>query len=285
MDFRKVEIRNIMRLWACYIGFNTVAGSSGLVVAFVTFTVFTVVAGNTLDAATAFTGLTLLQQVADVLNILPYDLTLILQGRISLNRIKDFLDEEELERFDPTRPQPTQNEEEDDSDSSAESLLSAMDPFIGFKRGTFGYFSKDGNNGSGSPTTPASPDTPASSDYQSFQLNSLSITFKVGGLNLVCGPTGSGKSSLCLALLGEMKRLSGQTFLNGPQKSNLYGVAYAAQTSWLLNATIKNNILMGERYDPQRYQAVLDACALVRDLQTLEAGDETEIGEKGVNVS
>jgi ABC-type multidrug transport system fused ATPase/permease subunit len=62
-------------------------------------------------------------------------------------------------------------------------------------------------------------------------------------------------------------------------------VSYVAQSAWLLNATVRENILFGRPFDADRYWKVIDACALTRDLETLDAGDMTEIGEKGVNVS
>jgi ABC-type multidrug transport system fused ATPase/permease subunit len=64
-----------------------------------------------------------------------------------------------------------------------------------------------------------------------------------------------------------------------------HGIAYVSQTSWLLNATIRDNILFGEPYDADRYMKTLEACALIRDLKLLEGGDLTEIGEKGINLS
>ena len=78
-----------------------------------------------------------------------------------------------------------------------------------------------------------------------------------------------------------MNRVSGDRFLNYSTPQNP-SVAYVAQTSWLLNATVRDNILMGSKYDADRYAAVIEACALTRDLQTLEGGDMTEIGEKYV---
>ncbi len=57
-------------------------------------------------------------------------------------------------------------------------------------------------------------------------------------------------------------------------------VAYVPQQPWIQNDTVKNNILFGKYYDAQRYQAVLDACALIEDLKILPQGDLTEIGER-----
>jgi ABC-type multidrug transport system fused ATPase/permease subunit len=59
------------------------------------------------------------------------------------------------------------------------------------------------------------------------------------------------------------------------------GVAYAAQESWVLNDTIRSNILFGSEYDEERYKSVIFQCALERDLELFEAGDLTEVGEKG----
>ena len=74
----------------------------------------------------------------------------------------------------------------------------------------------------------------------------------------------------------EMHRLSGKVNLN---KSNS-NVAYCAQNPWLEHATIRDNILFRTPFDPVRYDAVLVACGLKRDLEIFDAGDMTEIGEK-----
>ena len=76
-----------------------------------------------------------------------------------------------------------------------------------------------------------------------------------------------------------MKREKGHYFLPAE------GIAYVAQNAFLLNATIRDNILFGEEYNEERYHAVIEACALVRDLEILPGKDGTEIGEKGVNLS
>ena len=57
-------------------------------------------------------------------------------------------------------------------------------------------------------------------------------------------------------------------------------MAYVAQQPWIQNATVRDNILFGKSFDEERYNRVLDACALRPDLQILPAGDLTEIGEK-----
>jgi ABC-type transport system involved in cytochrome bd biosynthesis fused ATPase/permease subunit len=118
---------------------------------------------------------------------------------------------------------------------------------------------------------------PEAEDNQ-FQLKELDIRFSKGELNLIVGPIGSGKSSLLLALLGEMRVNSGKFHL--PRHG---GVAYVSQTAWLQNATIRDNILFGSEFNEERYLKVVDACALKLDLDMFEAGDRTEVGEKGIS--
>lgn len=121
-----------------------------------------------------------------------------------------------------------------------------------------------------------------------FQLVDLSVNFPTGKLSVVSGPTGSGKSAILTALLGEMELLEGQTYLpkqttQVDAKTGLRNsVAYASQTPWLQQKSIKDNILFGEEFNEERYDATLEACALVPDLEMLEDGDQTEIGAKGV---
>ncbi|XP_035694505.1 ATP-binding cassette sub-family C member 9-like [Branchiostoma floridae] len=100
-------------------------------------------------------------------------------------------------------------------------------------------------------------------------------------LTVVVGQVGSGKSSLCSAILGEMRTLSGQVLWHKSQNS----VAYGAQKPWLLNATLRDNITFGQPFDNARYQKVISACCLQPDIDILPGGDMTEIGEKGINLS
>ncbi|XP_019895246.1 ATP-binding cassette sub-family C member Sur isoform X2 [Musca domestica] len=101
-----------------------------------------------------------------------------------------------------------------------------------------------------------------------------------GRLTMIVGKNGSGKSSLLSALLMEMPLISGDMIWN---KSST--IAFVPQQPWLLNASIRENILFGESFRPKRYDFVLDACALKPDIDLMPAGDLTVIGERGINLS
>ncbi|XP_033887090.1 multidrug resistance-associated protein 1-like isoform X3 [Acipenser ruthenus] len=109
-------------------------------------------------------------------------------------------------------------------------------------------------------------------------LKRISVSVARGSLVAVVGHVGSGKSSLLSALLGEMEKKNGRVSLQG-------SVAYVPQQAWIQNATLRDNIVFGQERKERWYQQVVEACALVDDLEILPAGDETEIGEKGLNLS
>ncbi|XP_008579703.1 PREDICTED: ATP-binding cassette sub-family C member 9 [Galeopterus variegatus] len=113
-------------------------------------------------------------------------------------------------------------------------------------------------------------------------LSNINIQIPTGQLTMIVGQVGCGKSSLLLAILGEMQTLEGKVHWSN---RNRYSVAYAAQKPWLLNATVEENITFGSPFNKQRYKAVTDACSLQPDIDLLPFGDQTEIGERGINLS
>ncbi|KAI4546130.1 hypothetical protein MJG53_004174 [Ovis ammon polii x Ovis aries] len=108
-------------------------------------------------------------------------------------------------------------------------------------------------------------------------LSNIDIRIPTGQLTMIVGQVGCGKSSLLLAILGEMQTLEGKVHWSN---RNRYSVAYAAQKPWLLNATVEENITFGSPFNKQRYKAVTDACSLQPDIDLLPFGDQTEIGER-----
>ena len=115
-------------------------------------------------------------------------------------------------------------------------------------------------------------------DESEPNLRGISMRVEEGSLVAVVGQVGSGKSSLLSAMLGEMKRVRGAMNLKGK-------VAYAAQQAWIQNSTLQGNITFGKRFNKDLYDRVIESCALKQDLEMLPGGDQTEIGEKGINLS
>ncbi|XKL66878.1 hypothetical protein PGB90_010298 [Kerria lacca] len=109
-------------------------------------------------------------------------------------------------------------------------------------------------------------------------LNNINVKISSGKLVAVVGPVGCGKSSLISAFLGEMYKQSGFVNTNG-------SIAYVPQQAWIQNATVKDNITFGKVVNQSIYRQAVEACALKMDLEILPAGDQTEIGEKGINLS
>lgn len=109
-------------------------------------------------------------------------------------------------------------------------------------------------------------------------LKDINLAVSKGFLSAVVGVVGSGKSSLISALLGEMEKHNGSVNVDG-------SIAYVSQLPWIQNATLMDNILFGKSLNKERYDKIVYACALTPDLAMLPAGDQTEIGEKGINLS
>ncbi|KAK0481769.1 P-loop containing nucleoside triphosphate hydrolase protein [Armillaria novae-zelandiae] len=220
--------------------------------ALTTFLCYTLVAGQRLTVSKAFTAIALFSQLQGPMTSLPGQIFAILHAYVSMQRIEKFLEEEEVPEWASTftASSPPENTEH-----------------IGFSEATFEWG--------------AAPKTPSS--LSRFQLGPLNVVFPNAKLTVISGSTGSGKSAMLSALLGEMHCLSGKVSLN----KQFHQVAYCAQNPWLEHASIRDNIIFGSSfgYDEERYNAVVEACALVKDLDILEAGDMTEIGEKGITLS
>ncbi|KAH7828103.1 putative Multidrug Resistance Associated Protein (MRP) [Monocercomonoides exilis] len=128
-----------------------------------------------------------------------------------------------------------------------------------------------------SDSTPITPSFTSSSSKK-FLLHSINLRVAKGSLTMVIGSVGSGKSSLGSALIGDMEKLEGAVQRAG-------NIAYCPQVAWINNNTVKGNILFGSALDEERYREAVRVCSLETDLRELAAGDQTAIGEKGVNLS
>ncbi|KAJ3988444.1 P-loop containing nucleoside triphosphate hydrolase protein [Lentinula detonsa] len=220
--------------------------------ALVSFLSYTLIARERLTVSTAFTAIALFTQLQEPMTALPGQFFAMLHAYVSMQRIERYLAEDEVADW---------------VSAFTASTAPESDLKTGFSEAIFEW-----------ETVPRKVP-----EVEAFRLGSLDFIFPAGEISLITGATGSGKSALLAALLGEMQCLSGNVHLD---KRN-HRVAYCAQNPWLEHATIRDNITFGATlgFDETRYGAVIEACALERDLQVFNAGDLTEIGEKGITLS
>ncbi|TGJ83486.1 hypothetical protein E0Z10_g5277 [Xylaria hypoxylon] len=264
-DKRRAELRALRNryiVWALAVAiWNTVP----ILITFFSFLVYTKIERKPLYPSIAFTAISLFLLLRIPLDQLGDMLAHVQEAKVSVDRVEEFLTEDETEKY--------QQLGQDNVDEEGRKV-------IGFRGATFIWGRKDAVGVDGS---------------VAFRLMDLDIDFKVGKLSIIAGPTGSGKTSMLMALLGEMTLTKGNVYLPGgrsredvrpdPATGLADTCAYVAQTAWLVNANIKENILFSSTYDEKRYKDVLVACALERDLQILDNGDETLVGEKGITLS
>lgn len=109
-------------------------------------------------------------------------------------------------------------------------------------------------------------------------LENINFSANKGELTAIVGRVGTGKSSLLQSILGDLWKFNGEVVVRGR-------LAYVAQQPWVMNASVKENIVFGHRWDPHFYQQTINACALADDFRSLPDGDQTEVGERGISLS
>uniref|UniRef100_A0A096NW42 Multidrug resistance-associated protein 1-like n=2 Tax=Cercopithecinae TaxID=9528 RepID=A0A096NW42_PAPAN len=224
--------------------------------------------GNILTATKVFTSMSLFNILRIPLFELPTVISTVVQTKISLGRLEDFLHTEEL------LPQNIET-----NYIGGQHFLFAFITYltsglkvIGSKMHHCIFFSSLDH---------AIEFTDASFSWDKTGmpvLKDLNIKIPEGALVAVVGQVGSGKSSMLSAILGEMEKLTGVVQRKG-------SVAYVSQQAWIQNCILQENILFGSIMKKEFYEQVLEACALLPDLEQLPKGDQTEIGERGVNIS
>ncbi|RWW86645.1 hypothetical protein BHE74_00004564 [Ensete ventricosum] len=195
--------------------------------------------GIPLESGKILSALATFRVLQEPIYNLPDTISMIIQTKVSLDRISSFLCLEELQSNAVHRlPR-----------GSSEVAVEVMN----------GSFSWD-----------PSSEVPTLKDLNFRVLQGMKVA--------VCGIVGSGKSSLLSCLLGEVPKISGTVGLCGT-------TAYVPQSPWIQSGKIQDNILFGKEMDHEKYDKVLKACSLQKDLEILPFGDQTVIGERGINLS
>ncbi|XP_078001329.1 ATP-binding cassette sub-family C member 9-like [Glandiceps talaboti] len=304
---RGTEIRHMWKMGGVLMATRLISEGTPVLITLISFAVYSMVTDQLLTPELAFSSLALFNTLRMPLNQLPMLMNLTVNALVSIKRLNRFFIAVEIEDRNDGRP-PRDRKTNDDkvvsrmtphikytkrseisirrrsNSTSADSLLGND----GGKQIAYGTFEEDSppiidtinlpqdvaiKIGNGNFSWDIDTDIPIISD--------INIEFPAGKLTMVIGRVGSGKSSLLSAILGEMTTISGSVLFNKEKCK----VSYGAQRPWLQNATLRENVLFGEEYISERYQTVLEACALQPDLEILPAGDMTEIGEKGINLS
>ena len=233
--------------------------STPFLVSVFTFGTYVLVSDAPLTTTKAFTSLALFNLLAFPLSVFPMVINAAIEASVALKRLHGYLAAEEVDPF------ATHNTE---SDGSA--FNNACEP---------GSTPNNGGKDNSSTAIRIDSGTFAWNHAEtSIALQNISVVCLAGQLTAVVGQVGAGKSALLNAMLGELVRVSGRVSVRGT-------VAYVPQQAWIMNATLRENILFGRPLEAALYEEVLDCCALRRDLAILQSGDQTEIGERGINLS
>ncbi|RDA90239.1 hypothetical protein CP533_6863 [Ophiocordyceps camponoti-saundersi (nom. inval.)] len=255
-------LRSRFILWAVAVA---IWNSVPVLITFFSFLVYTLIERKPLYPSIAFTAISLFMLLRVPLDQLGDMFAHVQESKVSIDRVQEFLNEDETEKY--------QQLGLDNTDEEGVRR-------IGFRGATLIWGGRD---------------TVASDGSRAFRLLDVDVDFAIGKLNIIAGPTGSGKTSMLMGLLGEMTLMEGRVFCPGgrsredvrpdPETGLANTIAYVAQAAWLVNANIRDNILFSAPLDEARYRDVIVACALERDLETLDHGDETMVGEKGITLS
>ncbi|XP_063967311.1 ATP-binding cassette sub-family C member 5-like [Lytechinus pictus] len=263
--------------------------------------------GNSLTAAEAFTLVSLLNVCRAVIGPTPFAVRMLAESTVALDRLKSIMTMEKAKpnetledtstnmaeirggefgwdsfscKQDDTREDtPIETTPEDKNQNGIINVGFSSEPEI-IKNGLHTAADSNGIHGQISDVKhrDCNDITNKSSSKIVPVLFDLNFDLKKGKLVGICGPVGSGKSSLINAILGQMEKVKGSCKVRGT-------FAYAAQEAWIFNATVQENILFGSPMDQERYAMVLEVCSLKQDLAILTNGDQTEIGERGINLS
>ncbi|XP_041645483.1 ATP-binding cassette sub-family C member 12 [Cheilinus undulatus] len=260
---RKKEKKQLKRV--CHIqNLNTsITGIIPTVATVLTFIVHTLI-GLSLNTSDAFTTIAIFNSMRFCLGLMPLSVKTLAEAAVSLTRLKKLL----LIK----NPEPYMIEMKDSNSA------------IEMKNATLSWTKLDGQTDS-SPSTANGvnghkvEETTKNDKTESRPtLRNISFTLPKGNLLGVCGNVGSGKTSLISSILEQMHQLQGSISANGT-------FAYVSQQAWIFHGTVRENILMGEPFNQAKYDRIVDVCSLRADLKILPYGDQTEIGERGLNLS
>ncbi|KAG8168019.1 hypothetical protein KVR01_003708 [Diaporthe batatas] len=274
LEKRQAELKILRNRFIWWSISMTVFYSLPFIVTILTCFFYTIVWDGRLGTSIAFPALATFAVLRIPLNRLADSITFLIQAHVSLVRVTKFLEEPETEK-------------------KSQISCNADQSFIGFKDASLKWpVEKIQAGSSAGDSIPVGELAPPAG----FRLENLNVAFRKDGLNTICGPNGSGKTAVLLALLGELHLEQGQVGFhnnNNSRKDSLQGgthdldesAAYCPHEPWITNQSVRENILLETQFHLSRYEEVLQAVALNQDLAAFSDGDMTSAGENGSRLS
>ncbi|KAG0092364.1 hypothetical protein BGZ93_008357 [Podila epicladia] len=285
-DLRKEELGAQKTLSVVRSFLEIVFSSVNLLITLVTFAVYATVGGpnftpGPITPEVIFVGITLFGRLSIQLGIVSLAITHVISLKASHHRIEKFLLQEEIDSFAIHRF----SRQIPSSAHRADGNYLAVD----IEDGTFSWTKPSTNGVNSSHARAETSTTLVESERQPLLstpsaasslpvLHDIDLHIYDGKLAAIIGRVGQGKSSLLSAIVGEMYKQQGSVTVYGD-------LAYVPHQAWIVNATVRDNILFGQEFDKARYDQIIYAAGLLPDLEALPAGDLTEIGERGINLS
>lgn len=293
---RRTEIRRLVWSRIMTFLFELLWTTIPVLVTLVSFFFYVKVAQEELTVSVAFTAIALFTMIRPPLNAIPGFLMGGLIAMVSVQRLESFLNEQEVDeavsrlsrQSANTLPFNTYKDEDDDFlQQSHHGATALVGDELAVKGCDFRWHGKRTSLRAASSSEETTPRHTHSRDaeHTSFSLRDIDVEFPARKLTLVIGPTGSGKSSLLAALLGEMLESKKDAIVRN--KFDRYGnsrFSFASQLPWLeAGKSVRENVLFGTPYDKPRYETCIHACALQDDLDLMDDGDLTRIGSHTVS--
>lgn len=286
--YRNGELKNLTKVaYVTAVGFSLILLSVPIIQPVIVFLTYSRISSVPLDAAKAFTTISLFNMMRFPMAFLPMGLLQYIQAKISIQRIEMYL---LLPDLKPYVEEQVPEEITDEKSRECGSITIQNGSFSWIDDDAVGKFTSavaEPKNAKRSILKKTLDDS-SSNGRKRMTLQDINVTIEAGSLVAVVGSVGSGKSSLLSAILGEMEPSSKNTHVYVPRESYMPKgdfVSYCSQTPWIVNDTLRGNILFGRAFHKSRYEEVITASALIDDFHMLPAGDMTEIGERGINLS
>uniref|UniRef100_A0A0D3GDK8 ABC transporter C family member 13 n=1 Tax=Oryza barthii TaxID=65489 RepID=A0A0D3GDK8_9ORYZ len=245
LEVKHLATRKYLDAWCVYFWATTPTLFS-----LCTFSIFAIM-GHSLDAATVFTCVALFNTLISPLNSFPWVINGMIDAVISSRRLSKYLSSpEKRSSAIPASADLLKH-------CNTETNVNAMAVIL---RNVCCSWSS------------------SSIVESSMILRDVSLELQKGIFVAIIGEVGCGKSSLLNSIIGEIHVTSGSITSYG-------SIAYVPQVPWILSGSLRDNILLGEEFDPRRYEEVIHACTLDVDISAMVGGDMSHIGEKGLNLS